>query len=108
MATMGRYCKAYPIARLRAFPQWTENAGNARVEEEATADGQTPGPRILTEECFLYLQENYTVTDGIFLDENVIFDGVTPEWKAFCEQQLEFAIPVYDEPPPERTETAQQ
>jgi len=30
------------------------------------------------------MQENYVVTDGIFKDENIIFDNVTPEWKDFC------------------------
>ncbi|NMG11729.1 hypothetical protein DP117_34725, partial [Brasilonema sp. UFV-L1] len=45
---------------------------------------------------FLYLQENYVVTDGIFKDENIIFDNVTPEWKEFCDKTLAFEIPVYE------------
>jgi hypothetical protein len=32
-----------------------------------------------TGDSIVYLQENYVVTDGIFKDENVLFDDVTPE-----------------------------
>jgi len=45
---------------------------------------------------FLYLQENYVVTDGIFKDENIIFDNITSEWKEFCHKTLAFEIPVYE------------
>lgn len=34
------------------------------------------------------------VTGGIFKDENVVFERVTPEWKEFCTKNLNFAIPV--------------
>ncbi len=30
------------------------------------------------------------MTDGIFLDENVIFDQTTPEWNGFCKNSPEF------------------
>jgi hypothetical protein len=32
------------------------------------------------------VQKNFTVTDGIFVDENIIFSDVTPEWIEFCEK----------------------
>jgi hypothetical protein len=75
MTKLGRYVKAYPVERLRAFPQWAELA---------TEPADRP---------YLYVQENYTVTDGIFQDEGVVFDRVTPEWVAFCTDQLGFAMP---------------
>lgn len=87
MGKMGSYCKAYPITRFREFSGWTENSRNARQENDA--------PRALTDSDFLYLQENFVVTDGIFLDENVIFDNVTPEWIEFCKSKLEFEVPEY-------------
>jgi hypothetical protein len=52
--------------------------------------------RQLTDKDHLYLQENYVVTDGIFIDEDIIFDDVTPEWKDFCKNALKFAVPVYE------------
>ncbi len=51
--------------------------------------------RTLTDGDYLYLQENYVVTDGIFKDEHVIFDNVTAEWIEYCQQALKFEVPVY-------------
>ena len=93
MAKMGTYCKAYPIGRFREFPDWTENTQNLR--KERTDDGQEV-QRQLTDDSFLYLQENYVVTDGIFLDENIVYDNVTPEWIEFCKESLKFEVPVYN------------
>ena len=97
MATMGKYCKAYSIQKLRDFSSWTENAENARKEKQKDADGkEIEVTRTLTADDYLYVQENYVVTDGIFKDENIIFDQVTPEWIAYCQQTLKFEIPVYE------------
>jgi len=93
MAKMGTYCKAYPISRFREFPGWTENTQNLR--KERTDDGQEV-QRQLTDDSFLYLQENYVVTDGIFLDENIVYDDVTQEWIEFCKENLKFDVPVYN------------
>jgi hypothetical protein len=100
MAKVGRYLKAYPIARFREFSGWTENAQNARPEDQNGEGPEAAAPRPLTDSDFLYLQEDYTVTDGIFLDQNIIFDQVTPEWIEFCENTLKFEIPEYQRTPP--------
>jgi hypothetical protein len=99
MKKMGAYCKAYPIQRLREFSGWTENAQNARSERTEIDGKQVEEPRALTEDDFLYLQDNYTVTDGIFKDENVIFDDVTPQWLDFCRDVLKFEIPEIQKEP---------
>jgi hypothetical protein len=96
MATMGKYCKAYPIQRLRDYSGWVENTANTRKEKTQIDDKEMEAPRVLTENDFLYVQENYVVTDGIFKDENIVFDAVTPEWIAYCQQSLKFEIPVYE------------
>jgi hypothetical protein len=87
MSNMGKYCKAYPITRLREFGEWQEHSQNARNENDV--------PRQLTDADFLYLQENFVATDGVFIDENVIFDNVTPEWIDFCKNVLKFEVPDY-------------
>jgi len=94
--TMGKYCKAYPITRFRDYPEWTEKAENARKEVNVVDGEEIEVDRVLTNEDHLYLQENYVVTDGIFKDENIIFDNVTPEWIDFCKNTLKFQIPVYE------------
>ena len=96
MATMGKYCKAYSLAKLREFPGWTEKAENARMEKKQVDGKETELRRELTDNDYLYLQENYIVTDGIFKDENVIFDAVSAEWTEYCTNVLKFEIPVYE------------
>lgn len=108
MATMGKYCKAYPIKRLREFSQWTERSENTRKEKQEIEGTEVEVNRQLTEDDFLYLQENYVVTDGIFKDENIIFDQVTPEWKDFCQTVLGFEIPDYASEPVESKPAAHQ
>jgi hypothetical protein len=97
VAQMGKYCKAYSLLKLRQFSQWTERIENARKEKKQIDGKEVEVDRQLSDDDFLYLQENYVVTDGIFMDENIIFDNVTPEWKDFCTTTLKFEIPV-DEP----------
>lgn len=97
MATMGKYCKAYSVKKLRNFSGWAENVGNARREKQKDTDGKEIDiTRTLTASDYLYVQENYVATDGIFKDENIIFDRVTPAWIEYCHQVLTFEIPVYD------------
>ena len=38
----------------------------------------------------MYLQEDFRVTDGIFMDEHVLFADAGPEWRAFCAGPLGF------------------
>jgi hypothetical protein len=88
MSRLGKYCKSYQLSRLRQFPDWTEKAENARrIRKEI--DGETVEiARELTDADYVYLHGNFTVTDGIFIDENIIFSDVTPEWIEFCREVL--------------------
>lgn len=95
MTKMGSYCRAYKIATLRQFPEWNEKAENARKEKRQMDGVEVEAPRELTENDFLYVQEDFSVTDGIYMDENIIYDDVTPEWRAFCQDVLKFEVPVY-------------
>lgn len=88
---MGRYCKAYPVGQLRTFAGWRERLDAlAPLERE---DGTLQPRTSLADEDYLFLQETLVVTDGIALDEHVVFDEVTPEWQAFCARELAFAVP---------------
>lgn len=83
MRKMGRYCKAYPIERFREYGGWPAEAEHA-IESEAGG------------KSFLYLQEDYSVTGDIFMEENVIFKNISPEWIQFCKERLNFEVPVYE------------
>ncbi|MCI0485179.1 MAG: hypothetical protein L0229_00995 [Blastocatellia bacterium] len=100
MAKMGKYCKAYPLARLRQFGGWKEITENARKEKRQIDGTEMETLRELTDSDFLYLQSDFTVTDGIFLGENVIFDDLTPEWIEFCKTELQFEIPAFSQETP--------
>ena len=97
MANMGRYCKAYSVAALRAFGQWNEQSQNAKPAPATNGGDQSAGQRLLTDDDYLFVQENFVVTDGIFIDENIIFDSVTPEWRRFCKEELGFEVPQFEE-----------
>lgn len=88
MSILGKYCKAYSLSRLRQFPGWQEKVENAR-KIRTEVDGEiVEKARELTGEDYVYVQRNFTVTDGLFIDENIIFDDVTPAWKEFCRDVL--------------------
>jgi hypothetical protein len=88
MKTMGNYCKAYLVKSFREFPRWQEKTEALRPERTTDA-GQ---PRLDDDDC-LFLQENLVVTDGIYLDENIVFDEISQEWREFCAQVLKFEVP---------------
>jgi len=96
MAQKGKYCKAYSLAKLREFSGWSENVQNVRTEKREVNALEVETKRELTASDYLYLQENFTVTDDIFIDENVIFADVTPDWIDFCKNTLKFEVPVYE------------
>ena len=88
MGKMGQYCKAYPLADVRKFAGWQENAEGFRKVESAETNEDRP-----SDDHVVYVQENYVVTDGIFIDENIIFDDVTDALKEFCQNTLKFEQP---------------
>jgi len=94
MPILGKYCKTYPLHLLRQFPDWSEKAENARKIRKEINGEIVEEPRELTDNTYVYLQADYTVTDGIFIDENIIFNDVTPEWIKFCDEVLRNHLPV--------------
>lgn len=93
MAEMGRYCKAYLASDFKKYSDWKPNLENLR-QPEAEKPGEEPEERTtLEDDDILYLQEELIVTDGIFKDENVLFQDDSDAWKTFCEKTLEFEVP---------------
>src|SRR6267142_1628607 len=88
MSILGKYCRAFPLYQLRQFPGWAERAEGARKIRKEVNGEMVEEARALSDEDNVYVQMNYTVTDGIFVDENVIFNDVTPEWTEFCQNVL--------------------
>jgi hypothetical protein len=96
MSIIGKHCKSFPLGMLRRFPNWTENPENARKMRKEIEGEAVEVPRELTDSNYLYVQQNFTVTDSIFLDENIIFDKVTADWIEFCIHELGVKFPTAD------------
>lgn len=96
MEKMGKYCKAYPIDRLSQYSEWSIDADNLRSDKKSVEGKEVEVKRTLDDVSFLYLQEDFTVTDGIFLNKNVVFESNKPEWIDFCKNILRFEVPVYE------------
>jgi hypothetical protein len=88
MPTLGKHCKGYPLQLFRQFPEWTENLENVRTIRKEMDGEIVEVKRELNDSDYLYLQENFTVTDSIFVDENVIFSNITAAWIDFCRDVL--------------------
>jgi len=84
---MGMYCKAYQLSQLRQFAGWSENP---QVPEAKQASPRIEENKILSDDDLVYVQENYVVTEDLFIDEGIIFNNVTPEWQDFCRGVLMF------------------
>jgi len=86
MKPISNYCKAYLAEELRRFPEWHERVQPLVVQPEEAADSGG-----VTE--YFFLHDDYVVTASVYRDEQVTFDHVTPDWKAFCESVLNFTAP---------------
>ena len=91
MSILGKYCRAYQLRQLRQFPGWTERPENARIVRREVNGEVVEEARRLTDADYVYLQRNYTVTDGIFIDENIIFNDITSEWIDYCHNELRWS-----------------
>ena len=87
MKRIGMYCKAYQLSQLRQFAGWSENPQGPAAKQ---ASSQIEENKSLSGDDLVYVQENYVVTEDLFIDEGIIFNNVTPEWQDFCRGVLMF------------------
>jgi hypothetical protein len=81
MANLGRYCKAYIVSELRRFPGWLE---------APTGDGQARA-----DDAIVFVQEDLSVTDGLAVDEQIVYRSGDPAWSQFCRETLAFELPAW-------------
>jgi hypothetical protein len=76
-----KYCKSYPLGKLRSFPNWS-----------AWAD---PEERELSDDTPVFLCDEFTVLiSPVGKDKDKrLFTADSPEWREFCITVLEFKIP---------------
>lgn len=90
-----KYCKAYHLRGFRKFSGWTESRINWKepaVHHDVSSNGHA-AEQAQSDDDIAFLQQDYTVTQSMWHNENVIFNNVTPEWKEFCDTVLNFQVP---------------
>lgn len=80
------YCKAYYLKDLRRFASWSESRPNGKAGEATSSPA-------LTDDDVVFVHQDLTVTQSMFHNENVIMGTVTPQWRAFCANELGFKVP---------------
>jgi uncharacterized protein len=84
-----KYCKAYHLKDLRQFSGWRENRidgwkkdGNGGHAEETFPD-----------DMIVFIHQDLMVTESMWHNENVIFNGGDSSWREFCADVLKFKTP---------------
>lgn len=85
-----KYCKAYPLEELRKYQAWSESQINWKKENDGSNNGDEGS---LTDNNIVFIHQDFTVTESVYHDENVIFNDASPGWKEFCTNSLEFKVP---------------
>jgi uncharacterized protein len=85
-----KYCKAYCLKELRAYPAWSESRINWKEKKENGADNGDAG---FTDDKVVFIHQDLTVTESIWHGEDIIFKDVGSAWEEFCAKSLKFKVP---------------
>ncbi len=98
-----KYCKAYHVKDLLAFPGFTREMIDPSVSHTDVPAGHPDEPATELLNDVVFVHQNFVVTRSPWEDGDVVFDRVTPEWKTFCTDVLQFHA-EYGSELPEKTE----
>ena len=88
--TESLYCKAYRLGDLRANPAWAESHISWKKSMEQD-DGSCNKP--LIDEQVVFIHQDFTVTESMYQNENIIFNQADAAWREFCANSLQFKAP---------------
>ena len=88
-----KYCKAYHLKGLREFPGWSEGRINWKEKNDRKDNDQTDSGEF-TDDKVVFIHQDFTVTESMWHNENVIFNHLGEEWLAFCDAKLGFRVPT--------------
>lgn len=84
------YAKAYHLKDLRRYPDWSEE----RINWKDRQNGSGESPHELADEDVVFIHQDFTVTESMWHNENVIFNRVNDTWREFCSSTLGFQVPT--------------
>jgi len=87
-----KYCKAYHLKSLRQYPAWSESRINWKDNKDAKETGQQDNAEF-TDDKIVFIHQDFTVTESMWHNENVIFNQVDESWREFCSNTLTFKVP---------------
>jgi hypothetical protein len=85
-----KYCKAYHLGDLRAYPSWSESKINWK---ERQGEGEENNNELFADDKVVFIHQDFTVTESMYHNENIIFNSVEPAWREFCSNSLKFKVP---------------
>jgi len=103
-----KYCKAYRLGLLRRYSGWSESPIDRTTKKRSENGDRTGNDGQFTDDTIVFIHQDFTVTEFIWHNENVIFDRLDSGWHDFCTKDLKFSIPedldlvIRDEPNGER------
>jgi hypothetical protein len=88
-----KYCKAFHLGDLRKYSAWRENRIRWKNNENGDRDVNSSSEEPFTDERIVFIHQDFTVTESMLHNENVIFNQVDSAWKDFCANTLSFKVP---------------
>jgi ankyrin repeat protein len=89
------YCRAYYLRDLRRFSDFSDKVMEALGGGDPdNGNGYEDHNKPLSDDDIAFLHGDFTVTKSMWRNENIIFDRITPEWRAFCAGVLKFEVPA--------------
>jgi len=76
------YCAAYRLEDIRRYFEQNENSAEQAGEHQN-----------LAADDIVFLHHDYKVTKSMWPNEDVIFADESQQWKDFCTNELQFAVP---------------
>jgi hypothetical protein len=87
------------LGSLRKYPNWTESHIARKQNNQDTKETDRLNPNnnrtvdgALTDDKVVFIHQDYSVTESIWHNETVLFDGADASWKEFCTEFLKFKI----------------
>ncbi len=85
-----KYSKAYYLKDLRSYAQWSEDRINWKESQHNSIQPSVEFP----DDKIVFIHQDFTVTETIWHNENVIFNKTSDEWSEFCSDKLGFKVPT--------------